>query len=158
MNTPSKDINTQTQTIKASRSKQRNRRHWHTPEKLEIVKKYEAGELLAARGKKNFVVDPKSQQALSIEAIQGWKKQLKEFGMLNSKLEPEVPVFQERRRNFTIPVNVSQPIIKEEGTVQGLLVKALIENERLKELVQILKDNKERKSIRSSDLVSQASV
>lgn len=103
----------------------RRRRHWYDHEKLNIIQAYDKGDLEAAPGKPNFVIDPKSKETLSIFLIESWKDSFRTLGLIKKgKQVVEKPVAVS---------NVTQNIPANRDTMQSLLLDALLENKMLKE-------------------------
>lgn len=108
-------------------SPKRRRRHWYDHEKLVIINSYDKGELYPAKGKPNCVIDPKSNEILSLFLIEGWRDQFRGLGLIKSEKKKD-------------PVKLSpQTLDKEESSMQNLLVKVLMENEQLKQALYAAK-------------------
>jgi len=130
------------------------RRHWYDHEKLDIIRAYDAGELLKVPGSSPVSVsDPKSGEELRIALIELWKSQFKSRG-----LDPEMTTRRVERRmdvQYGLKPGPQQPKTKSvterfkpyEGSgngdnsnqMQKLLVSTLLENEYLKTMVNELK-------------------
>lgn len=121
-----------------NKNAKRDRRHWYDHEKQEIIGKYAAGELQKIRGKKDTFLDPKSGRELTLTAIDNWKKQFKKLGIALSyqtRKSEVTPKARELRSEFNLPVPH-----KDEVSMQTLLVKTLLENERLREVLASLNE------------------
>ena len=123
----------------------RKRRHWYDHEKIAIIKSYDNGELLKIPGEPSYVTDPKSNETLSVFAIEDWRDHFRTLGILSGKTKPMVqtkvtqPVVNTPVFNEEFKTQPTQESVKVERSMQTLLIKTLIENEKLKETVQELR-------------------
>lgn len=106
----------------------RRRRHWYDHEKVRIINAYDAGQLESVYSKPNLVVDPKSKEQLSIFLIEGWKDQFRTLGILKATKQAPKAVQQD-----------VQKMPQSADAVQTLLVNVLLENQKLKAVLEGLK-------------------
>lgn len=136
-------MNNATQNIETKGKQQqskRNRRHWYDDEKIEIISKYQRGELKKAAGAVGTYIDPKSGEYITPRLIESWKDQFRirglDFNEVKVKPEPNPPSHPMRRATDYLQHVVTS---RSEGTLQSLLMSILLENQQLKEAVQTLR-------------------
>lgn len=102
----------------------RMRRHWYDHEKLEIIRKYEAGKLYTAGPRQ--VLEPKYEEPLPIEVIGRWKSQFKKLGIGGFKDNPESKA--KSRKTFEKPV-------RDAKVVRDMMLEVMEEKNQLRKMI-----------------------
>lgn len=132
-----KDMTTQSNEL--TETKQRKRRHWYDHEKLAILSAFDKNELNADPKKANNIIDPKSGQSLPVFLIEAWRDSFRALGLIK-KAAIEI------KSQTVIKPTATETKVNNQEEFQKLLVNILIENQRLKEMVNSYKKGAGRKS------------